>query len=56
MWWQRHLSEFVTFFLVVNPFGVLAFFLGSHGQGLPVGCPMHIIRLYGKPILFSHEE
>ncbi len=27
MWWQRHLSEFVTFFLVVNPFGVLPFFL-----------------------------
>ena len=29
MWWQRHLSEFVTFFLVVNPFGVLAFFLAA---------------------------
>ncbi len=27
MWWQRHLSEFVTLFLVVNPFAVLATFL-----------------------------
>ena len=27
MWWQRHLSEFVTLFLVVNPFGVLPAFL-----------------------------
>ena len=27
MWWQRHLSEFVTLFLVINPFGVLPAFL-----------------------------
>jgi multiple antibiotic resistance protein len=27
MWWQKHLSEFVTLFLVINPFGVLASFL-----------------------------
>jgi multiple antibiotic resistance protein len=27
MWWQKHLSEFVTLFLVINPFGVLPSFL-----------------------------
>jgi multiple antibiotic resistance protein len=27
VWWQRHLSEFVTLFLVVNPFAVLPTFL-----------------------------
>jgi len=27
MWWQRHISEFVTLFLVINPFGVLSAFL-----------------------------
>ena len=27
MWWQRHLSEFVTLFLVINPFGVLPVFV-----------------------------
>ena len=27
MWWQRHLSEFVTLFFVVNPFGVLPVFI-----------------------------
>ena len=34
MWWQRHLSEFVTFFLVINPFAVLPFFLAVTA-GLP---------------------
>ena len=27
MWWERYLSEFVTLFLVINPFGVLPAFL-----------------------------
>lgn len=27
MWWQGHLSEFVTIFLVINPIGVLPVFL-----------------------------
>jgi multiple antibiotic resistance protein len=27
MWWERHFSEFVTLFLVINPFGVLPTFL-----------------------------
>jgi multiple antibiotic resistance protein len=27
MWWERHFSEFVTLFLVINPFGVLPAFL-----------------------------
>jgi multiple antibiotic resistance protein len=27
MWWQQHLSEFVTFFLVLNPFSTLPVFL-----------------------------
>jgi multiple antibiotic resistance protein len=27
MWWQQHISEFVTLFLVINPFGVLPVFL-----------------------------
>jgi multiple antibiotic resistance protein len=27
MWWQRHFSEFVTLFLVINPFGVLPAFM-----------------------------
>jgi len=27
MWWQKHLSEFVTLLLVINPFGVLPSFL-----------------------------
>ena len=34
MWWQRHLSEFVTFLLVVNPFAVLPLFLAV-SAGLP---------------------
>ncbi len=31
MWWQQKLSEFVTLFLVVNPFGVLPVFLAIAG-------------------------
>ena len=31
MWWQRHLGEFVSFFLVINPFGVLPVFLSIAG-------------------------
>jgi small neutral amino acid transporter SnatA (MarC family) len=31
MWWQRHLSEFVTLFLVINPFGALPVFLAIVG-------------------------
>lgn len=27
MWWQRHLSEFVTLFFVINPFAVLPVFV-----------------------------
>jgi multiple antibiotic resistance protein len=27
MWWQDHLSEFVTLFLVLNPFGLLPVFM-----------------------------
>jgi len=27
MWWQRHLSEFVTLILVINPFSILPVFL-----------------------------
>jgi multiple antibiotic resistance protein len=27
MWWQYHLSEFVTLFLVINPFGLLPVFM-----------------------------
>lgn len=27
MWWQDHLSEFVTLFLVINPFGLLPVFM-----------------------------
>jgi multiple antibiotic resistance protein len=27
MWWQDHLSEFVTLFLVINPFGSLPIFM-----------------------------
>src|SRR3954454_12215465 len=27
MWWQQHVSEFVTFFLVMNPFSTLPVFL-----------------------------
>src|SRR5262245_32873581 len=29
MWWQRHLSEFVTLFLVVSPFVALPVFLAA---------------------------
>jgi multiple antibiotic resistance protein len=32
MWWQRHVSEFVTLFLVINPFGVLPVFLSLAGK------------------------
>jgi multiple antibiotic resistance protein len=35
MWWERHLSEFVTLFLVINPFGVLPAFLVA-ASGLSV--------------------
>jgi len=31
MWWQQKLSEFVTLFLVINPFGVLPVFLSVVG-------------------------
>jgi multiple antibiotic resistance protein len=31
MWWQQKLSEFVTLFLVINPFGVLPVFLAVTG-------------------------
>jgi multiple antibiotic resistance protein len=31
MWWQRHLGEFVSLFLVINPFGVLPVFLSIAG-------------------------
>lgn len=31
MWWQGHLSEFVTIFLVINPIGVLPVFLAIAG-------------------------
>jgi multiple antibiotic resistance protein len=31
MWWQLKLSEFVTLFLVINPFGVLPVFLSIAG-------------------------
>src|SRR6266508_2483770 len=31
MWWQQKLSEFVTLFLVINPFGVLPVFLSVAG-------------------------
>jgi multiple antibiotic resistance protein len=31
MWWQRHLSEFVTLFLVINPFAALPVFLAIVG-------------------------
>jgi multiple antibiotic resistance protein len=31
MWWQQRLSEFVTLFLVINPFGVLPAFLAVTG-------------------------
>jgi multiple antibiotic resistance protein len=31
MWWQQRLSEFVTLFLVINPFGVLPAFLAITG-------------------------
>ncbi len=31
MWWQDHVSEFVTLFLVVNPLGVLPVFLAMAG-------------------------
>jgi multiple antibiotic resistance protein len=27
MWWQQRLSEFVTLFLVINPFGALPTFM-----------------------------
>src|SRR6266508_1535819 len=32
MWWQEHVSEFVTLFLVVDPIGVLPAFLALAGQ------------------------
>jgi multiple antibiotic resistance protein len=32
MWWQEHVSEFVTLFLVVDPIGVLPSFLALAGQ------------------------
>ncbi len=32
MWWQGHVSEFVTLFLVINPFGVLPVFLSLAGK------------------------
>lgn len=35
MWWERYLSEFVTLFLVINPFGVLPAFLVA-ASGLSV--------------------
>ena len=31
MWWQQKLSEFVTLFLVINPFGALPVFLSLAG-------------------------
>jgi multiple antibiotic resistance protein len=31
MWWQRHLSEFVTLFLVINPFAALPIFMALAG-------------------------
>ena len=31
MWWQNHLSEFVTLFLVINPFEVLPIFIALAG-------------------------
>ena len=31
MWWQQRLGEFVTLFLVINPFGVLPVFLSIAG-------------------------
>ncbi len=37
MWWQQKLSEFVTLFLVINPFGLLPVFLsiaGTHTSSL----------------------
>jgi multiple antibiotic resistance protein len=32
MWWQQHVSEFVTLFLVINPIGVLPMFLAMVGS------------------------
>lgn len=29
MWWQNHLSEFVTLFLVINPFASLPIFMAA---------------------------
>lgn len=35
MWWQQHLSEFVTLFLVINPFAVLPVFLAIAAKREP---------------------
>jgi multiple antibiotic resistance protein len=32
MWWQQHLGEFVSLFLVINPIGVLPVFLSIAGS------------------------
>ena len=33
MWWQAHLSEFVTLFLVINPFAALPVFMALTSLG-----------------------
>ncbi|MBV9066098.1 MAG: MarC family protein, partial [Methylobacteriaceae bacterium] len=37
MWWQQHVSEFVTFFLVMNPFSTLPVFLSLVATLEPAG-------------------
>jgi multiple antibiotic resistance protein len=51
MWWQQHVSEFVTFFLVMNPFSTLPVFLSL---AAPLDPPaQRKIALYAVLIAFG---
>jgi multiple antibiotic resistance protein len=51
MWWQQHVSEFVTFFLVMNPFSTLPVFLSLVAGLDPAG--QRKIALYAVFIAFG---
>lgn len=51
MWWQQHVSEFVTFFLVMNPFSTLPVFLSLVAALEPAG--QRKIALYAVLIAFG---
>ena len=55
MWWQQRLSEFVTLFLVINPFGVLPAFVaitGTHTASAQRKIALHAVLISFVVLVF----